>query len=68
MRNITLSPQEAITRAQTLVRNTHQTFDTSEARRIMAGLLVALNQHLFKNLNADSGKVIEQLSNPLVPK
>lgn len=39
MRNIKLSPQEAIARAESIVRNTHQTFDTSEARRIMAGML-----------------------------
>jgi len=74
-----LTPEEAIIRASALVRNTHQTFDTAEARRIMEALLEAIRRrkiqvawdrqaHLFKNLNATSGILGGELHNPLVPK
>lgn len=39
-----MTPEEAIIRASALVRNTHQTFDTAEARRIMEALLVAIRR------------------------
>ena len=34
-----LTPQEAMQRAEALMRNDYQTFGTVEARRVIAGLL-----------------------------
>ncbi len=38
-----MTAQEAIRRAENIVAKTHQTFSTQEARKIMAGLLAALD-------------------------
>jgi len=39
-----MTPAEAIRRAESIVLKDYQTFSTSEAREIMAGLLKALDE------------------------